>query len=73
MQKVKPINKPSLTVEFEAGDLRQKMELPRPPSVGEFFYDVNLSRYRVTEVIYIPWNENMPDLRVRGIKDPQTD
>ena len=68
---IKPINKTTLTVEFRYfdanGDFRQKMELPRVPERGEYFFDINLQgKIKITEVIYQPYNQFEPDVVIQG-------
>ena len=64
----KPIKKATLTVRFSAGGFDQTMELPSVPRVGEHFNDVNQTPWKITKVIYVPWNEFMEDIRIEGEK-----
>lgn len=57
----KPKNKTTLTVRFETGEFKYNMELPHAPRTGEIVHDPNQAEFRITKVIYKPFNEFMED------------
>ena len=63
---IKPIKKSTFTVEFIHGDFKQKMELSRVPLQGEYFNNVNQTLFKITKVIYVPWNQYMADVQIEG-------
>lgn len=62
----KPINKNTLTVRFVAGKFENTMELPSIPREGEYFNDPNQDMWKITKVIYVPFNQFMDDIKIEG-------
>lgn len=62
----KPKNKTTFTVQFDQGELHEMMELERVPYQGEYFQNHNQNVFKITKVIYLPWNENYPEIRIEG-------
>ena len=63
---MKPKNKKTFTVQFDQGEFHETMELEQVPFQGEHFQNINQTVFKITKVIYLPWNENFPEIRIEG-------
>jgi len=62
----KPLDCETYSVLFTDGKFENKMKLRRVPLQGEHFETQEKGIFKITKVIYLPWNKFKEDIRIEG-------